>query len=237
MQDIQLKGRDVFGFAGLLPGVLDVNNSRDYTTTWTSMLGIGINGSPSGNKNVTIDGVNVIDEGANQNDFVNPNIDAVAEVRVLANSFQAEYGRNNGGTISMITKGGTNSLHGSGWYAGRRTAFTANSFFNNQQGLARPLYDVNIEGFSIGGPIVIPKIYNGRNKLFFFGSQEYTHDARPVTPVTSNLPTALERAGDFSATRQNQWQHPDCHRSRDRQAVSRQHDPGKPNRIQPGPKS
>jgi hypothetical protein len=201
LQDIQLKGRDVFGFAGLLPGVLDQNNSRDYTT-WTSMKDIGINGALFSSKNVTIDGVNVIDEGANQNDFVNPNIDAVAEVRVLANSFQAEYGRNNGGTISIITKGGTNDLHGSGWYAGRRTTFTANTFFNNLQGLPRPVYNINIEGFSVGGPIVIPKVYNGRKKLFFFASQEYTHDARPVAPVTANLPTDQERAGDFSATRQ-----------------------------------
>src|ERR1035437_4284242 len=109
LQDIQLKGRDVYGFADLLPGVVDTNNSRDYTT-WTSMSNFGFNGSPSGNKNVVLDGINIIDEGANQNAFVNPNVDAVAEVRVLANSFQAEYGRNNGGTISIITKGGTHDL-------------------------------------------------------------------------------------------------------------------------------
>ena len=86
LQDIQLKGRDVFGFTDLIAGALDTNNSRDYTT-WTSMSNIGFNGSPSGNKNVVIDGINVIDEGANQNAFVNPNVDSVSEVRVLANSF------------------------------------------------------------------------------------------------------------------------------------------------------
>ena len=89
LQNIQLKGRDVFGFTSILPGILDTNNSRDFTT-WTSMRDISINGAPSGSKNVTIDGVNVIDEGANQNAFVNPNIDAVSEVRVLTNGFQAE---------------------------------------------------------------------------------------------------------------------------------------------------
>ena len=202
LQDIQLKGRDVFGFTDLLPGVVDTNNSRDFTT-WTSMSLININGLGNNNRNVVVDGINVIDEGANQNAFVNQNVDSVAEVRVLANSFQAEYGRNNGGTISMVTKGGSNDLHGSGWYAGRRTEFTANSFFNNEGGLARPVYNINIEGFSIGGPVVIPKLYNGRNKLFFFGSEEYTNDQRPIAPVTANEPTAAQLTGNFSSTYAN----------------------------------
>ena len=100
----------------------------------------------------------------------------------------------------MVTKGGTNQLHGSGWYAGRRTTFTANTYFNNEGGLVRPVYNINIEGFSIGGPVVIPKLYNGRNKLFFFGSEEYTNDQRPVSPVTAFEPTAAQLNGDFSST-------------------------------------
>jgi hypothetical protein len=198
LEDIQLKGRDIFQMTDLLPGVLDTNNSRDYTT-WTSMTSIGMNGMPSGNKNVVVDGINVIDEGANQNDFVNPSVDAVSEVRVLSNSFQAEYGRNNGGTISMVTKSGGQALHLSGWYAGRRTQFTANTFFNNEGGVARPLYDINIYGWSAGGPVMIPKLLNGRNKkLFIFGSEEFTHDQRPITPVTAYEPTAAMLTGDFS---------------------------------------
>jgi hypothetical protein len=126
LQNIQLKGRDVFGFASIMPGILDTNNSRDFTT-WTSMRDISINGAPSGNKNVTVDGVNVIDEGANQNAFVNPNIDAVAEVRVLTNGFQAEYGRNAGGTINIITRGGTNQLRRRADNA-RRDRWNANDF-------------------------------------------------------------------------------------------------------------
>jgi hypothetical protein len=201
LQDIQLKGRDVFGMTDLLPGVVDTNNSRDFTT-WTSMSNIGFNGSPSGNKNVVIDGINVIDEGANQNDFINPSVDAVSEVRVLSNSFQAEYGRNNGGTISMVTKGGTQQLHVSGWYAGRRTNFTANAYFNNEGGLARPLYDINLYGWSAGGPVRIPKLYDGRKgKLFMFGSEEYTHDQRPVSPVTAFEPTPAMLTGDFTGAR------------------------------------
>ena len=137
LQNIQLKGRDVFGFTSILPGILDTNNNRDFTT-WTSMRDISINGAPSGSKNVAIDGVNVIDEGANQNAFVNPNIDAVSEVRVLTNGFQAEFGRNAGGTINIITKGGTNQLRGSAWYNGRRDEWNANDFIRNSQGLRSP---------------------------------------------------------------------------------------------------
>jgi hypothetical protein len=202
LQNIQLKGRDVFGFTSILPGILDTNNNRDFTT-WTSMRDISINGAPSGSKNVTIDGVNVIDEGANQNAFVNPNIDAVSEVRVLTNGFQAEFGRNAGGTINIITKGGTNRVRGSAWYNARRDEWNANDFIRNSQGLPKPLYEVNISGYSIGGPIVIPKVTTSSNRrLFFFVSQEYTNDKRPVATVLANLPTPAERRGDFSDTRQ-----------------------------------
>src|SRR5687767_4030771 len=68
LQNIQLKGRDIFGFASILPGVLDTNTSRDFTT-WTSMRDVSINGAPWGSKNVLLDGISIIDEGANQNAF------------------------------------------------------------------------------------------------------------------------------------------------------------------------
>ena len=231
LQNIQLKGRDVFGFTSILPGVLDTNNSRDFTT-WTSMRDVSINGSPSGSKNVTIDGVNVIDEGANQNAFVNPNIDAVSEVRVLSNGFQAEFGRNAGGTISIVTKGGTNQIRGSGWYNGRRDKFNATPYLNKIQNLAKPLYRINIEGFSLGGPIVIPKVIGGGNrKLFFFVSQEYTKDAKPVAPVVANLPTAAERNGRFLGHARHQRHRDPDHRSADRKAVSRKHHSGRSHQL------
>ncbi len=202
LQNIQLKGRDIFGFASILPGVLDTNTSRDFTT-WTSMRDVSINGAPWGSKNVLLDGISIIDEGANQNAFVNPNIDAVAEVRVLSNGFQAEHGRNSGGTISIVTKGGTNQLRGSVWYNARRDKWNANDFISNSKGLEKPLYKVNISGYSVGGPVLIPKLLTGDGvKLFFFGSQEFTSDARPVETVIANLPTEAERRGDFSNTRQ-----------------------------------
>jgi hypothetical protein len=203
LTNIQMKGRDIYGLLAILPGVQDTNLNRDFTT-WTSMRDVTINGAPVTSKNIVVDGVSVVDEGGTGNAFVNPNIDAVGDVQVIANGFTAENGRNNGGLISMTTKSGTNSFRGSGWYNGRRDRWNANDYFRKAQNLPKPLYRVNISGYSIGGPVIIPKVLDSRSsekKIFFFGSQEFTDDARPTGVVRSNLPTERERLGDFSETR------------------------------------
>ena len=195
--NIPLKGRDIFGLLTVVPGVQDTNLSRDFTS-WTSMDAITINGMPNTSKNVVVDGVSVVDE-LGSNAMINPNIDAVGEVQVISNGFTAENGRSNGGLIIMTTKSGTSRFKGSAWYNARREDWNANRYFNIKQNLAKPLYHVNIPGYSIGGPIVIPKVV-GKGKMFFFGSQEFTDDLRPTDVVRVNYPTALERAGDFSQT-------------------------------------
>jgi Carboxypeptidase regulatory-like domain len=208
LTNIQMKGRDVYGLLAILPGVQDTNLNRDFTT-WTSMRDVTINGAPVVNKNVLIDGISVVDEGGTGNAFVNPNIDAVGEVQVIANGYTAENGRNNGGLINMVTKSGTSTFKGSGWYNARRDRWNSNDFLREAQGIPKPLYRVNISGYSIGGPVIIPKVFDSRTaskKVFFFASQEYTDDARPSVVVTSNLPTDQERRGDFSQTRQTNGQ-------------------------------
>ena len=99
--------------------------------------------------------------------MVNPNIDAVGEVQVISNGFTAENGRSNGGLIIMTTKSGTSRFKGSAWYNARREEWNANDYFSIKQNLAKPLYHVNIPGYSIGGPIVIPKVLD-KGKMFFF---------------------------------------------------------------------
>lgn len=208
LTNIQMKGRDVYGLLAILPGVMDTNLNRDFTT-WTSMRDVTINGAPVTNKNVLVDGISVVDEGGAGNAFVNPNIDAVGEVQVIANGYTAENGRNNGGLINMVTKSGTNQFRGSGWYNARRDRWNENDFLREAQGLPKPLYRVNISGYGIGGPVVLPKVWDSRSsqrKLYFFASQEYTDDARPSVAITANLPTELERRGDFSQTRQTNGQ-------------------------------
>jgi hypothetical protein len=201
--NIQTKGRDIFGLLAILPGVQDTNLNRDFAQ-WRSAISVTINGMPSQNKDVRVDGINVVDEGGCGTAYVNLNMDAIGEVQVIANGYTAENGRNNGGVISMVTKSGTNELRASGWYNGRRDRFNENDYFRKAGGLPKPLYRVNISGYSVGGPVVIPGLIDSRKtgkKVYFFGSQEYTDDARPTTTSRANMPTALEYNGDFSQTR------------------------------------
>ena len=204
LANIQMKGRDVFGLLAILPGVQDTNLNRDFAQ-WRSAISITINGMPSQNKDVRVDGINIVDEGGCGTAFVNLNMDAIGEVQVIANGYTAENGRNNGGVISVVTKSGTSSLKASGWYNGRRDRFNENDYFRKATGQVKPLYRVNISGYSVGGPVVIPGFIDSRKgtgrKVYFFGSQEYTDDARPTTTSRANMPTALEKAGNFSATR------------------------------------
>jgi hypothetical protein len=203
LQNIQMKGRDIYNLLAVLPGVQDTNLNRDFSS-WTSATQITINGSASEKKDVRVDGINIVDEGGCGTAFVNLNMDAVSEVQVIANGYTAENGRNNGGLINVVTKSGTNTFKGSAWYNGRRDRFNSNDYFRKVNDQAKPLYNVNIQGYSFGGPFVIPGVFDSRKatrKTFFFVSQEYTNDKRPTVTVTSNLPTALERSGDFSQTR------------------------------------
>jgi hypothetical protein len=206
LTNIQVKGRDMYAMLNLLPGVQDTNLNRDFAT-WTSASAITINGAPTINKDLRVDGLNIVDEGGCSTGFVNLNMDAIGQIQVLTNGYTAENGRNNGGVISVVTKSGTSQLKGSGWYNGRRDRFNSNDYFRDVNNLQKPLYRINISGYSVGGPVVIPGLIDSRDKggtsrkLFFFASQEYTDDARPTTTSRANMPTALERMGDFSQTR------------------------------------
>ena len=202
LQNIQMKGRDIYGFLAVVPGVQDANLSRDFTS-WTSANNITINGAPVTANSIMIDGIAQRDEYGT-NAFVNPNIDAIGEVQVIASGYTAENGRSNGGLVNYVTKSGSSVFHGTGWYNARRDQWNANDYVRIRQGQPRPLYRVNIAGYAIGGPVVIPKLLDSRTskrKVFFFGSQEFTNDDRPTTTATANYPTDLERRGDFSQTR------------------------------------
>jgi hypothetical protein len=201
LNDVALKGRDTFGYMMLIPGVVDMSTDRSLAGPG-SVANISINGMTSQSKNVTFDGVNQVDMGASNSVYVNPSMDAVAEIRVLTNGFQAEYGRNAGGVINMVTKSGTRDFRGTAYWQRRHEGMNANTFFNNRSNIQRPLYRYFIGGGTIGGPIYIPKVFNvEKQKLFFFWSEEFTRVAQPTQTSTANLPTVAERAGDFSDSR------------------------------------
>ena len=193
---VALKGRDILGMLVLVPGVM--STSVTDTSSENSIGGVNINGAGTGRSNFTVDGITDLDTGANTTTHFNPNMDSVAEIRVMTSNYQAEYGRNTG-AISVVTKSGSQQFHGSGWANKRHEEFNANSFFNNFNNVAKSRYRFFVWGYSIGGPVYIPKHWNTQKKrLFFFFSQEYTRQ-QPTTLVGYvNQPTALERAGDFS---------------------------------------
>jgi hypothetical protein len=202
LNDISLKGRDPFSFVQLLPGVVDsLVGTRDIENAY-SMGNLQINGANAQSVNVLMDGVTEMDEGGNFTAFVTPNIDSISEMRILTNGYAAEYGRQAGGTMNVITKSGGTSFHGTGHWDHRNDDLTANTFFNNRSGIQRPLYRYLILGYSIGGPAYIPKVWNrNKNKLFFFMSQEFTRTAQTTISLATNEPTALELGGNFSNSR------------------------------------
>jgi outer membrane receptor protein involved in Fe transport len=200
--NIQIKGRDAYGLMAILPGVQDTNFNRDFAQRQSAQA-ISINGAPVTLKDIRFDGINAQDESGQSNSYVNPNVDAVGEVQVISSGYTAENGRAVGGMISFSTKSGTNIFRGTAWYNGRRDRFNSNDYFRKVNDQAKPLYEVNISGYSFGGPAVIPGLFDSRKttkKLYFFVSQEFTRDARPTSTLRTNLPTARERAGDFAGT-------------------------------------
>jgi hypothetical protein len=198
LAELSLRGRDFMDAVALLPGVIDITEGREVPSSG-SMNDIYILGGRSNQKNMTVDGVTNLDSGSNRSVQTMPSLSSIGEVQVLMSNYAAEYGRNSGGTITVITRGGGKQFHGSaGWYH-RHEQFTANDFFNNERGLPRSRYRFNIMDYTVSGPIYVPGRFNqDRSKLFFFFSREFQQQLVNYGTKTIRVPTELERAGDFS---------------------------------------
>src|SRR5437016_3204962 len=147
-------------------------------------------------------GVGYYVDGLNNNDnwvegpVMNVNQDTIQEVKVEVSNYSAAYGRDVG-QISVSTKSGTNNLHGTVFESFQNAGLNANDPFSNHEGLSRSPYHQNQYGFTVGGPVYLPKVFNGKNKMFFFGSFERLRN-RGLSPFTAYVPTTAERTGDFS---------------------------------------
>lgn len=188
-------GRDVLALTRLLPGV--VYNGEGGEQLGTQSAG-WVSGVRSDNNAISIDGTTGNTRGGAN--FDTPlNMDAVGEVKVLLNNYQAEYGQSSGAIVNLTTKSGTQQFHGSAYYYSRNEAFNANDWFNNNKGVARPQYRYNTVGYNLGGPVYIPGHFNSkRDKLFFFFSQERWPTKAPGSLQQFMMPTQAERNGDFS---------------------------------------
>ncbi|WP_031500308.1 TonB-dependent receptor [Bryobacter aggregatus] len=196
--DLPLNGRDPLSLATLVPGVVPVPRGPAPIHLGGSIP--GMNGAGNGTSEVLLDGAT--DTVPRNRSFLlihTPNADSVEEFKVQTNAMSAEFGRSNGGVISFITKSGGNTPHGTVYWFLRNSEFDANDFFQNRNRIPLGNLRRNQAGFTLGGPILIPKIYNGRNRTFFFTDYEAFRESA-LAPTTFTVPTALERTGDFSQT-------------------------------------
>jgi len=199
---LPLNGRMTFRLVNLTPGVLTTPGSSgqfgDVSVGTFDDINFSINGGRAQSNEVMVDGV------PSTTGFLNlfttiPSVDATQEFKVQSNSMSAEWGRFGGGVINVSTKGGTNELHGSLFEFLRNSAFDANEFFNKRAGRDKPPFRMNQFGGALGGPVRLGKLYDGRNKTFFFANYEATRWRRGDVFSTS-VPTELQRGGNFSQT-------------------------------------
>jgi hypothetical protein len=157
-----------------------------------------INGAKGSTTDVLIDGAANTTAYYNQDAGI-PGVDSVQETRVYTDSYAPEFGRTSGGLVAFALRSGTDHLHGSAFEFYRNESMDANGYNANLAGLPRGSFGRNQFGFRIGGPVVIPKAYDGRSKTFFFFSYDGLRDTTAGS-FTGTVPTALERQGDFSQT-------------------------------------
>ena len=193
VRELPLNGRSFVQLTQLQPGVSAANNFDSKQKGLFGGVDFSVNGN-SGQANLFLtDGANNNDTGSNRTILLFPSIEAIAEFKSLRNSYGPEYGQAAGAIVSIATRGGSNSFHGSVFYFGRNDALNATEFFTKTNGLKKDQLRRNDYGFSLGGPIV-------KDRLFFFYSEEWNKEIRGRSR-SGSVPTVRERGGDFSQPR------------------------------------
>ena len=197
MQSLPDQGRAYTSLLTTLPGVVWLTSSEAGTLASSTARLPLINGLRREQSSVSLDGVTASTRGYGETENM-PNMDAIAEVKVLINNYQAEYGKTPGAAINVVTKGGTAQFHGTAYWGKRHEMFNANSFFNNRIGAPKGRSRYNTIGYNVGGPAYWPGKFNpNKDKLFFFFSQEIM-PTNSASTRTFTVPTQIERQGDFS---------------------------------------
>lgn len=213
--ELPLNNRNFIKLTELVPGVSS-DLADESTFGLTSLASISINGMRRNAVNYLVDGVSATDVGSNITLLATPTVDSIKEFKVLSSLYTAELGRSGGGAVTIVTRGGANDFHGTLYEFVRNDYFNANTFFNNRLGsnptTGQPNANVpklryNNFGGAFSGPVVLPKSdangnspwWFGRNKTFFFFSQETRRVIRASTDASATVPTAAERNGNFAA--------------------------------------
>ena len=195
LERIPVNGRNYTRLLTLMPGTSDIQRSQGRGSLSGAQM-ISVNGQRTQDNNYSLDGVD------NNMMFMNspggsPPMDAIQEFRVATGN-SAEYGRSAGANVNLAIKSGSRNLHGSVYEYLRNDKFDANDFFANRQGSGKVPFRQNQYGFTLGGPVVLPKLYNGRDKTFWFVSWEGFRWRRGQT-TQSTVPLPAMRSGDFSS--------------------------------------
>lgn len=193
-----LNGRNFTQLIALTPGVSNQTGQDEAKVGVLGSVRYSVNGGRVEYNSFNVDGGDVINVGLNGNSstlIVYPSLDALSEVQVLTSNYGAMYGRSASGTVVAETKSGTNNLHGNAYEFLRNEFFNSKNYFD--QVPKAPLYRKNDFGVTLGGPVIIPKIYNGKDKTYFFGSEEFRIERSPI-PYNQGVPSAAEQLGNFS---------------------------------------
>ena len=201
ISQIQSRGRDVVNLLRLIPGVHYEADIEAMGDSFGSLIP-NIGGMRKHWNQVTVDGLNGNELSGTNRMNSSINLDAIAEVKVLLNTYKAEFGHSGGANIEIVSKSGGQTYQGSAYWYGRRDAWNANAWENNRSNLPKPKLHIDTPGFTLGGPVRIPGLYDGKDakKLFFFYSFEAPQVKRPGPIRLYRMPTELERRGDFSQT-------------------------------------
>src|ERR1700760_470808 len=198
VNNLPLNGRNFTFLAQLAAGV----NTPQADTRGNAASGaFSANGNRPAQNNYLLDG---IDNNSDTVDFLNgtnfvvlPPVDAISEFKVQTSDFSAEFGRSGAAVLNASIKSGTNSFHGAAWEFFRNDKLDAADYFENAGGVPKGELRQNQFGFTAGGPVVIPHVFNGRNKVFFFGDYEGLRRVQG-TILTGTVPTDAERASGFT---------------------------------------
>ncbi len=199
VENLTVINRDFSVLASLLPGVVYEPGAEVQGFGGEAQFYVA--GGRNTSNNITVDGQPADNYNpSNRNIFIS--MGAISTVRILVSNFQAEFGRRPGASIQAVTKSGTREFHGSGFFYKRHDFLNANSFFNNRDRISKPITRYVSGGLTFGGPLYIPGLFNkNKDKLFFFFTHESFLEYRPQAIRQITMPTAAERIGDFSDSR------------------------------------